>query len=244
MCDNTGVGIHTGLSPDVARLNFVFPSSDMDYDNDDIKDPYISELEVTIGYFQEHLHFYQKLLDIYKKEGPKAAADYKKEHFKLLPKRLKLKPTVSGNIKALTTLKGEELLNELKKLLGASTDQSEITPFNEDEKDLEKIKAIIIQGEKTIQIKQRQDIKDAVRLGLWLDKLAKLYYSNFNTFVKDNLQFGPRWVRRLRLITRVFCKYKQLQNLSISMSAAARIVSSVEKAIDGLDSQERQFWKN
>ena len=115
-------------------------------------------------------------------------------------------------------------MNELKKLLGASTDQSEITPFNEDEKDLEKIKAIIIQGEKTIQIKQRQDIKDAVRLGLWLDKLAKLYYSNFNTFVKDNLQFGPRWVRRLRLITRVFCKYKQLQNLSISMSVAARIV--------------------
>jgi hypothetical protein len=236
MCDNTGVGIHTGLSPDIARFHFVSPSSEMEYDNGDIKDPYITELELNINFFQEHLQFYESLLEIYRKEGQQAAADYRKENFKSLPKKPNLAPTISGKKKAITALKGEELLHELKKLLVPPTDKSEIIPFQEGEKDIEKIKAIIKQGEQAVNHKQMRVIKDVVTLGMWLDTLAKLYYNNFNTYVKDNIQFGPRWVRKIRSITRVFCKYKQL-------SAAAQIASSVEKAIENLDSQEKQFWK-
>jgi tRNA isopentenyl-2-thiomethyl-A-37 hydroxylase MiaE len=107
---------------------------------------------------------------------------------------------------------------------------------------VERIKQIIIEWEKTVHTKHRQVLKDAVILGLWLDKLSKIYYGKFNSFVKDNIKFGPRWVRGLRSVTRVFCKYKKLQNLCIDLSAAVRIVSRVERAIDSLDTQERQFW--
>ncbi|BFZ25844.1 hypothetical protein BsWGS_28883 [Bradybaena similaris] len=205
------------------------------------EDPFISNMEQNIKFFQEHLKFYQKLLDIYKKEGKEAAALYKRKH-KKLPKRPKATSPVSGKKKTITSLKGNELLAALKHLLGDSTERSEVTPFNEEEKDVDEIKSIIIRGEKAIHARHRQVLKDAVILGRWLDKLAKLYYNSFNTFVKENIKLGPRWVRRLRSVTRVFCKYTKLQNLNITLSVAAQIASSVETAIDNLDRQERQFW--
>jgi hypothetical protein len=116
---------HTGLTPDLERINFIFHCTQMEYDNDDIKDPYITELELNVSYYQEHLNFYQNLLQIYRKEGDKAADNYKKEHFNTLSGRPKFVPIVSGKRKSITSLKGEELLIELKTLLGDSADQTE-----------------------------------------------------------------------------------------------------------------------
>lgn len=234
----------TGFTPEFYRLHF--NRTEKMECNEDLptlpEDPFILNVEQNIRFFQEHLTFYQKLLDIYKNEGKEAAAEYKRKHYKKLLKRPKATSPVSGKKKTITSLKGNELLAALKPLLGDSTEPSEVTPFNEEERDVDEIKSIIIRGEKAVHARHRQVLKDAVILGLWLDKLAKLYYNSFNTFVKENIKLGPRWVRRLRSVTRVFCKYTKLQNLNITLSVAVQIASSVETAIDHLDRQERQFW--
>jgi hypothetical protein len=87
-----------------------------------------------------------------------------------------------------------------------------------------------------------KSLGDAVVLGCWLDNLSKMLRGEFNRFISDHIKYGARWVHKLRALSRLFCKYKRLQELSLTISQASQLVTRVKKAIDDLEGKEKAFW--
>jgi hypothetical protein len=220
------------------------PSNDNPIGGDN-KDLYLIELTSMLDYFQAHVDMYTTVINFYKNTHNKAMTDaYKKDMQRALPPKPNIKqPSTTEKKKDLLQMHGETLLSKLKTLLVNTKNQKEVPSFDAKVKDVDKVKNIIIQGEKSIDFKQKCVIKEAVTLGSWFNHLAMLLRGEFNAFINDNIKYGARWVHRLRSLSKVFCKYKKLQNLSLTISQAARIAPRVEKAIGQLSLiEELQFW--
>jgi hypothetical protein len=182
-------------------------------------------------------------LEVYRQNGKKASDDYKKKHQKDLPKKPKFKVAGRGNKADITKLRGKELLTKLEEFLveentGVLTDIS----FNEMAHNIEEIKEYLLKCEKHIGQKHSQVFNVVVIYGKWLKKLHRDYYRQYETIVTETLRISVSWARKLRGISELFGTYSKLQNLKISVTVAASLVSKLQKAMTN-HPEEAEKWK-
>jgi hypothetical protein len=101
-----------------------------------------------------------------------------------------------------------------------------------------KIENIICEGEICLKLNNSCAVKDVVKYGLWLNKLCKIKKGGFQRFVQVKLKYSPRWIRKVRQMSRLVTKYRKLQNLDIFVTEAITITPAIEKAFIQYPAQE------
>ena len=217
-------------------------------------------LDNWIIYHQKSLEFYQSLRATYTSSGELSAYAYDKVHSKDLPKKPKTvkfyeqpkttNATVSSNFepaktssKSLESLRGLELLEELRNFIAEGATDGNVAVFSDAETSVEIIEQNIIKGEKFISYKHKAVLRDAVNLSLWMQRLIEIRKESFADFVDQNCTFKVRWAYKLRGFATVFGKYKHLQNLDISLTTAIKLCKHIDLALS-THSTHAEFWSN
>ena len=93
-----------------------------------------------------------------------------------------------------------------------------------------------------INSKKAKLLEHYFEFGLWLQKLFKIKYGNFNSFVKTQLNLSLSWCQKLRKFSKLSLKYSKLKKLDLPISKILPLLSDIERELES-DRQNTLFWQ-
>lgn len=219
----------------------------------DVRLDKVDKLNKNIGYHRESMQYYTSLKREYIENGDLHAYAYQETH--KLPKKPEVvkfsltggdgrRHSTESTTKPLDQLRGVKLLDELKKPENLRSDVKKggnVAEFDPQESDETVIQNKIKEGEEFVVYKQKLILRDAVQLGLWIERYCELSEESFTDFVENTCQFSVSWAYKIRSYATVFAKYPKLQQLNISLTTAIKICKNVDRALSAYPNHAR-FW--
>ena len=209
----------------------------------------VNELSNLIQWHEQSTQYFLKLKETYERKGCLEAYSYQQTN-KLSKKPPNVTFTLKGKkqhkeaVMKVEEMKGAELLTALKPLLRSKSERKSgnVRQFDESVSDVDEITKAIFDGEMFISHKHVSILKDAVQLGLWLQRLHDIDINKYHETVEENCKFSLSWANKLRAFSCVFGKHRKLQYLDLSLTTAIKISRKVDQALSTYP-DHATFWQ-
>jgi hypothetical protein len=243
---------HTGISVEMAQLaragekeSTLESSQGMDI-NTPSEDYYeLMELNNHIVYYNSMKEYCEQVKSVLEMKGKEGAREFlknekqpKKPDVNIL-KALKGEETKKKN--TLHSLRGKELLRELKSMTRGSTMDGFSVCFDPSS-NVETIKERLLICEQSFRGSKRQQLKIIAVYGGYLNILRNKHFGRFKSILIETIQIARSWANTLIKVSVVLQKYKQLQCVNLPVSKLSPLLKHIVHALDEFP-EEREFWE-